>query len=83
MEDLSPFLYLFTKDILCSLFGQNCQLFLGHDIKVKSICSPLPPPCTLAEFLQEHHHVLEARMLPTVREIADTRARSRDELEGV
>jgi len=42
-----------------------------------------PPSPHLAEFLQEHHHVLEARLLPTVREIADTRAQSRDELEGM
>lgn len=35
-----------------------------------------------AEFLQEHRHVLEARLDPIIREIADTRARSRDELEG-
>jgi len=42
-----------------------------------------PPSLHLAEFLQEHHPVLEARLLPTVREKADTRAQSRDELEGV
>ena len=34
------------------------------------------------EFLQEHRHVLETRLQPIVREIADARARSRDELEG-
>ena len=34
------------------------------------------------EFLQEHHLVLVTRLLPIVREIADARARNRDELEG-
>ena len=49
---------------------------------------PPPPPPPLptyhlsAEFLQEHRHVLEARLQPIVREIADTRARSREELES-
>lgn len=37
----------------------------------------------LDEFLQEHHLVLVTRLLPIVREIADTRARNREELEGV
>ena len=37
----------------------------------------------LDEFLQEHHFVLITRLLPIVREIADTRARSREELEGI
>lgn len=46
-------------------------------------CITLIPSCTsIAEFLQEHRHVLEARLQPIMREIADTRARSRDELEG-
>lgn len=35
------------------------------------------------EFLQEHHLVLVTRLLPIVREIADARARNRDELEGL
>ena len=35
------------------------------------------------EFLQEHHLVLVTRLLPIVREIADARARNRDELEGI
>ena len=35
------------------------------------------------EFLQEHHQVLVTRLFPIVREIADTRARNRDELEGL
>ncbi len=34
------------------------------------------------EFLQEHRHVLESRLQPIIREIADTRARSREELES-
>lgn len=34
------------------------------------------------EFLEEHRHVLESRLQLVVREIIDTRARSRDELEG-
>lgn len=38
---------------------------------------------TLEEFLHEHHQVLVARLLPIIREIADTRARNRDELEGM
>uniref|UniRef100_A0A8C4RQ69 Cilia- and flagella-associated protein 206 n=1 Tax=Erpetoichthys calabaricus TaxID=27687 RepID=A0A8C4RQ69_ERPCA len=33
------------------------------------------------EFLDEHHSVLESRMAPVSREITDSRARSRDELE--
>ncbi|XP_064396896.1 cilia- and flagella-associated protein 206-like isoform X2 [Halichondria panicea] len=36
-----------------------------------------------SEFLQEHRHVLEARLEPIIRDIADTRARSREELEGL
>lgn len=35
------------------------------------------------EFLEEHRHVLESRLQPIVREIIDTRARSREELEGI
>ena len=41
---------------------------LGRGFKITFFDSPLP----LGEFLQEHRHVLEARMLPIVREIADT-----------
>lgn len=37
----------------------------------------------LEEFLQEHHLVLVTRLLPIVREIADARARNREELEGM
>ncbi|KAL5510723.1 hypothetical protein EMCRGX_G006320 [Ephydatia muelleri] len=38
---------------------------------------------TRAEFLQEHHHVLDTRLLPIMREISDTRARNREELDGL
>eukprot|EP00731_Ephydatia_muelleri_P037741 Em0550g4a len=38
---------------------------------------------TRTEFLQEHHHVLETRLLPIMREISDTRARNREELDGL
>ena len=37
----------------------------------------------IGEFLEEHRHVLESRLQPIVREIIDTRARSREELEGM
>ena len=35
------------------------------------------------EFLEEHHRVMELRLQPVVREITDSRARSRDELESL
>ena len=35
-----------------------------------------------ADFLEEHRRVLESRLSPVVREITDSRARNRDELEG-
>lgn len=34
------------------------------------------------DFLEEHRRVLEMRLQPIVREITDSRARTRDELEG-
>ena len=37
---------------------------------------------TRTEFLDEHRRVLEGRLQPVVREITDSRARTRDELEG-
>ena len=36
-----------------------------------------------ADFLEEHRRVLESRLSPVVREITDSRARNRDELEGM
>ncbi|KAK3704739.1 hypothetical protein QZH41_001083 [Actinostola sp. cb2023] len=36
-----------------------------------------------ADFLEEHRRVLEQRLQPVVREITDSRARTRDELEGL
>lgn len=36
-----------------------------------------------SDFLEEHRRVLEARLQPVVREITDSRARTRDELEGL
>jgi len=35
------------------------------------------------EFLEEHHRVLDLRLQPVVREITDSRARTRDELESL
>jgi hypothetical protein len=35
------------------------------------------------EFLEEHRRVLESRLQPVVREITDSRARTRDEFEGL
>ena len=35
-----------------------------------------------ADFLEEHKRVLESRLQPVVREITDSRARTREELEG-
>ena len=69
------------NSICCSVQSQWAVLpavVLGCGFKITFFHSPLP----LAEFLQEHRHVLEARMLPIVREIADAGAQSRDELEG-
>lgn len=40
-------------------------------------------PCILADFLEEHRRVLDQRLQPVVREITDSRARTRDELEGM
>ena len=57
------------------------HLPLPHYTHTHSSHTHLTPPLS-AEFLQEHRHVLEARLQPIVREIADTRARSREELEG-
>lgn len=36
-----------------------------------------------ADFLEEHRRVLEARLLPVAREITDSRARTREELESL
>ena len=35
------------------------------------------------EFLEEHKRVLESRLQPVMREITDSRARTREELEGL
>ena len=37
----------------------------------------------LADFLEEHRRVLESRLQPVVREITDSRARTREELESL
>jgi len=36
-----------------------------------------------ADFLEEHRRVLDQRLQPVIREITDSRARTRDELEGI
>ena len=36
-----------------------------------------------ADFLEEHRRVLESRLQPVIREITDSRARSREELESL
>lgn len=36
-----------------------------------------------ADFLEEHRRVLDQRLQPVIREITDSRARTRDELEGL
>jgi len=41
------------------------------------------PGCVSDEFLEEHHRVLDLRLQPVVREITDSRARTRDELESL
>lgn len=38
---------------------------------------------TAADFLEEHRRVLESRLQPVVREITDSRARTREELESL
>ncbi|GFR85704.1 cilia- and flagella-associated protein 206 [Elysia marginata] len=38
---------------------------------------------TRADFLDEHRRVLESRLLPVIREITDSRARTREELESL
>lgn len=35
------------------------------------------------DFLEEHRRVLEQRLTPVIREITDSRARTRDELESL
>ena len=35
------------------------------------------------EFLEEHHRMLDLRLQPVVREITDSHARTRDELESL
>jgi hypothetical protein len=37
----------------------------------------------LADFLEEHRRVLESRLQPVIREITDSRARTREELESL
>lgn len=37
----------------------------------------------VGEFLDEHHRVLDLRLQPVMREITDSRARNRDELESL
>lgn len=39
--------------------------------------------CFAADFLDEHRRVLESRLQPVVREITDSRARTREELESL
>lgn len=36
-----------------------------------------------ADFLEEHRRVLESRLQPVIREITDSRARTREELESL
>ena len=38
---------------------------------------------TRQDFLDEHRRVLDARMQPVIREITDSRARTREELEAL
>ena len=40
-------------------------------------------PVSSADFLDEHRRVLESRLLPVIREITDSRARTREELESL
>lgn len=45
--------------------------------------SHVPPPHAPAvEFLQEHRRLLEGRLDPVTREIMDTRARAKEDLDG-
>ena len=41
------------------------------------------PDSLAADFLEEHRRVLDQRLQPVIREITDSRARTRDELEGI
>jgi len=36
----------------------------------------------IEQYLAQHAHVLESRVLPIFKDIADSRARNRDELDG-
>ena len=36
----------------------------------------------IEQYLAQHTHVLESRVLPIFKDIADSRARNRDELDG-
>ena len=38
---------------------------------------------TRSDFLEEHRRVLESRLQPVIREITDSRARTREELESL
>ena len=40
-------------------------------------------PFSTADFLEEHRRVLESRLQPVIREITDSRARTREELESL
>jgi len=40
-------------------------------------------PVVSDEFLEEHHRVLDLRLQPVVREITESHARTRDELESL
>lgn len=39
--------------------------------------------CFLAEFLEEHRRVLESRLQPVIREITDSRAKTKEDLESL
>jgi len=62
-----------TKSLAYLVFHihKNCYVFIYN-------CTHFP-----ADFLDEHRRVLESRLQPVLREITDSRARTREELESL
>lgn len=71
----SHFLFVFIPST-CLL----CLILHPFETTTKEITTTI---LFLADFLEEHRRVLESRLQPVIREITDSRARTREELESL
>ena len=63
-------------------YTTRCKIYL---VKKCSLKNPITKTLynLLAEFLDEHRRVLESRLQPVIREITDSRAKTKEDLESL